>query len=120
MRIVRVELPDESLKTSRVLAGQRGNGYAVIVYFSRPADAFERMALEDELDIEFDDNDPMCAINRNTTLEVLENDIDGINATIDNAIENARVAREAAEEEDARLKELAKKLTRDLRSAAGG
>ncbi|QZA15324.1 hypothetical protein H5U41_11565 [Mycolicibacterium holsaticum DSM 44478 = JCM 12374] len=117
MRIVKVELPDESLKTRRILARRHGNQYPVIVYFSRPADAFERVALEDELDIKFDEDDPMCALHLATTLEMFENEIEGINSSIDNAVANAHTDREAAEKEDARLNALADKLTRDLQSS---
>lgn len=118
MRIVRVELPDASLKTNRWLAGDHGDAYAVIVAFSRAADAFERMALEEELDIKFDDNDPMYAIHYDTTLEVLQNEIEGINESIDNAVANARIDREAAVAEDARLKALAETLTQQMQSQA--
>jgi hypothetical protein len=118
MRIVSVQLPDTSYKTSRVLTGDHGDEYPVIVYFSRAADAFERIALEEELDIKFDDRDPMCAIHYKTTLEVLDKEIDGINESIDNALANAHADREAAAREDERLKALAVTLSQKLRSAA--
>lgn len=118
LRIIRVDLPDESMKSSRLLARQDGNEYPVIVYFSRKPNPFERVALEDELGIRFSDINPMSALYESTTLEMFVNEIEGINSSIDNAVANARAEREAAQKEDARLRELANKLSRELRSAA--
>ena len=62
----------------------------------------------------------MCAIHFDTTLEILENQIVEINSSIDNAVANARVHRETAQREDARLKALADTLTQRLQSAVAG
>jgi glutathione S-transferase len=118
IRIIKLELPDESLKTNRLLARNDSGLYPVIVWFSRPADRFEQMAIEEELDIKFDDDDPMRATHFESKLENFEDEIEGINSSLDNAVANARIDREAAAQEDERLKALAKSLTDKLKSDA--
>ena len=104
LRIARVDLVNGSLKTDRALAGDHSDTYSVMVWFSRPADPFERMAIQEEIDgLVFSDDDPMCAIKTDTTLDAIARELDQIHANIDNAVGNAPTDREDAAREDERL-----------------
>lgn len=107
LRIVRVDLAKDSMKTARELAGDHSDLYPVMVWFSRPTNAFERMAIQEELDdLVFDNDDSMCAVKFNTTLEAIDSELELIHANIDNAVANAHTDRENANREDARLEAL--------------
>jgi hypothetical protein len=113
LRIVRVQLAEESLKSHRVLNDGNPDLYSVIVGLSRPADEYERKELAD-FHIIREDEDGMWALIRATTLENIPDNIDKYNAALDSAVENARETREAAEAEDERLHTLASELNKAL------
>lgn len=117
LRIVRVDLVEGSLRTARELAGDHSGTYPVMVWFSRPTDPFERMAIQEEVDdLVFDGNDPMCAVKFNTTLEAIDSELNLIHASIDNAVANALTDRVDAERDDARLVALRDELNAKLQS----
>lgn len=116
LRIAKVDLVEGSLKTHRALAGNYSGTYPVMVWFSRPTDAFERMAIQEEINgLEFSDDDPMCALKYDTTLDAIATELDVIHASIDSAVANARTDREDATREDDRLIALRDALNGKLR-----
>lgn len=114
LSIVMVELCEGSLKSHRVLNDGNPDLYPVIVGLSRAVDDYERRELSD-FGIIRGDNDRMFALIENVTLEQIRDQIDRYNDVLAAAVERARVTREAAQAEDARLKQLASDLTVELR-----
>lgn len=117
LRIVRIDLLKESLKTYRDL-NKGGNPvpvtYPMLVWLSGVPDAHERINLA-EVGILTTDNDPMQAIIRDTTLEQVRNQMQVWNGRIDMAARNARAQREVAEAEDQRLKALVAEINEELK-----
>ncbi|QSM92997.1 hypothetical protein I3U40_18245 [Mycobacteroides abscessus subsp. abscessus] len=116
LSIVMVELPVDSLKSQRVLNDGNPDLYPVVVGLSRAVDDYERKELSD-FGIIRGDADRMFALIENVTLEQIRDQIDRYNDALAAAVERARISREAAEAEDARLKKLASDLTLELRTA---
>jgi hypothetical protein len=114
-----VRLCDDSLKTTRVLNNGNPDLYLVIVYFSRHADEYERRELAD-FGIIREDDDGMCALIKNTTLEQIRDQLDKYNAALASAVARARETREAAEAEDERLNALTTEINKSLRDARHG
>jgi hypothetical protein len=111
--IVAVELPDDSWKSQRTLSRGNPDLYDVIVYLSRYVDEYERQEL-DAFGIIREEDDRMCALIRDTTLEQIRDRLDEHNEVLKSAVEKARPTRELAVVEDKRLRELLSKLNKDL------
>jgi hypothetical protein len=114
LTIVLVQLCQHSLKTHRVLHDGNPDLYPVIVYFSRPADEYERRELAD-FGITREEDDGMCALIENTTLEQIRDQLDEYNAVLASAVAQARETREAAKTEDERLKALVDEINTTFR-----
>lgn len=111
--IVAVELPDDSWKSQRTLSRANPDLYDVIVYLSRHVDEYERQEL-DAFGIIREEDDRMCALIRETTLEQIRDRLDEHNEVLKSAVEKARATRELSESEDERLRNLAAKLNEEL------
>jgi hypothetical protein len=88
LTIMMVQLFDDSLKTTRVLNNGNPDLYPVIVYFSRHADEYERRELAD-FGIIRENDDGMCALIENTTLEQIRDQLDKYNAALASAVTRA-------------------------------
>jgi hypothetical protein len=119
LTIVLVQLCEDSLKTHRVLHDGNPDLYPVIVYFSRHADEYERRELADFGIIREEDN-RMCALIENTTLEQIRDQLDKYNAALASAVARARETREAAKAEDERLNALTTEINEALKGARHG
>lgn len=115
LRIVMVDLLDESLKSHRVLHDGDPYLYPILVGLSRSVDEYERKELSEYGIVRL--NDRMFARIENVTLEHVRDMIDHYNEVFASAVERARVTREAAQAEDQRLTQLALKLSNQLRTA---
>jgi hypothetical protein len=113
LRIVRVELDVQSLKTYRELNAGHPNLYPVKLGLSRAADGYERIELA-AYDITVGD-DPMTAIILKTTLEHVRDHIGQLNGWLATAARAAQKIREAAEAEDEHLKALVVEINRALK-----
>lgn len=118
LRIISVDLPDESLKSYRMLDGGNPDLYSVIVGFNRPVNAYERLALRD-FGVIGENTDRMWALIENTTLESIADQLDRYHSALDDAVEKAREMREEAEAEDERLRKGRLQLIYRLRRAHG-
>ncbi len=116
LTIVEVKLCGESMKSHRVLNDENPDLYPVVVYFSRPADEYERRELAD-FGIIREDGDGMCAIIWETTLEHVRDQLGKHNAALASAVARARETREAAKVEDDRLTALEAEINVTLRRA---
>lgn len=123
LTIMMVQLCQGSLKTHRVLHGANPDLYPVFVYFSRHVDEYERRELTD-FGIIREEDDGMCALIENTTLEQIRDQLDKYNAALASAVARARetraaaeAVRAAAEAEDERLKALVNAINTTLRDA---
>ena len=119
LTIMMVQLCQDSLKTHRVLHEGNPDLYPVIVYFSRHADEYERRELA-EFGIIREEDDGMCALIENTTLEQIRDQLDKYNAALASAVARARETREAAKVEDERLKALTAEINEALKGARQG
>jgi hypothetical protein len=119
LTIMMVQLCEDSLKTTRVLNNGNPDLYPVIVYFSRHADEYERRELADFGIIREEDN-RMCALIKNTTLEQIRDQLDKYNAALASAVARARQTREAAKAEDERLNALTTEINKSLGDARHG
>jgi hypothetical protein len=90
LRIVGVELGQESMATYRALNDRSSTNYPVIVYLSRPVDEFETRELR-RFNLVIDDDDAMCAPFESTTLESIENNLGYIHADMSERTTPARV-----------------------------
>jgi hypothetical protein len=113
-----VELPDRSLKSYRTLNDGNPDLYEVIVGFSRPVNAYERLALR-EFGVIGGDNDGMWALIKDTTLEAIADQLGEYHSALDSAVENARQMCEEAEAEDERLRKGRLQLIYRLRREHG-
>lgn len=103
LRMISVQLPDESLKSYRTLNDGNPDLYSVIVGFNRPVDAYERLALRG-FGVIGEDDDRHWALIEDTTLEAIADQLDEYHSALDSAVEKARQMREEAEAEDERLR----------------
>ena len=118
LRIIAIELPDEAMKSYRLLNGLNPDLYPVIVGFSRGVDEYERLALKD-FGVTLEDRDNVWALIENTTIEAISDHIDEYNAELDKAVEAARQMRQDAEAEDQRIQDRARTLWNKLREDYG-
>ncbi|MEZ0355450.1 hypothetical protein [Mycobacterium sp. SA01] len=118
LRIISVQLPDEALKSHRTLNDGNPDLYPVIVGFSRPVNAYERLALRDFGVIGENDNHHWALI-EDTTLEAIADQLDEYHSVLDSAVEKARQMREEAEAEDERLRKGTLQLVYRLRQEHG-
>jgi hypothetical protein len=101
----------ESLQTFRELNDGHPTMYPVRVWFSRPLNDYERVALPKLwAGVRFTD-DAMVVILLDTTLERFRDELDELNGRLAIAETHARRTREAAEAEDRRLTQLAADIT---------
>jgi hypothetical protein len=114
LRIVDVELLSESFKTYRALNNIDSIRYPVLLWLSRPVDPFERLEME-RAGILINDDDPMRGLIRETTLEEVRSQMNVLNGALQMAARDGRQARELAEAEDLRLRELATEINVGLR-----
>ena len=116
LRMISVQLPDQALKTYRVLNEGDPDLYPLVVGFNRPVNEYERLALKD-FGVIRGDTDRMWALIENTTLEAIADHLDEYNAELDAAVEAARRMKAEAEAENERLRkgtlQLIYKLRRD-------
>jgi hypothetical protein len=118
LRMISVQLPDEALKTFRVLNEGNPDLYPVIVGFNRPVNEYERLALKD-FGVIRGDTDRLWALIEDTTLEAIADNFDEYNAELDAAVEKARQMKADAEAEDNWLREQTLQLIYKLRRAYG-
>jgi hypothetical protein len=113
LRIIKVDLLNESFKTYRVLNDIKSIRYPVLVLLSRPVDDFERLYVE-QAGILIDDNDAMRGLIQETTLEELRSQLHVLNRKLEMAVRDARQGREPAEAEDQRLIALVEEINAGL------
>jgi hypothetical protein len=113
LKIMRVDLVDESFKTYRDLNGGDPVAYPVLVWLSRHPDNYERIKLA-ELGILTINNNPMQGLIKDTTLEAVRNRMDVLNSKIAVAARDARGQQEAAAAEDERLRALVDQINEGL------
>jgi hypothetical protein len=118
LRMISVQLPDEALKTFRVLNEGNADLYPVIVGFNRPVNEYERLALKD-FGVIRGDTDRNWALIEDTKLEAIADNLDEYNAELDAAVEKARQMKSDAEVEDERLRKQTLQLIYILRRAYG-
>ena len=118
LRMISIRLPEEAMKTYRVLNDGDPDLYPVVVGFSRPVNDYERLELKD-FGVIRGDSDRMWALIKDTTIEAIRDHIDEYNAEIDAAVEKAHQRRQDAEAEDERIKAEAGKLLHKLRRDYG-
>lgn len=106
LRIIGVNLPDQSLRTHRELTNGHATLYDVEVNLSRSVDEYERRSLAEEANVVVGADDRMLGVMTNTTLEEIRDNIDAIQDNIANAITNAQAYRDEALAEDERLRQL--------------
>src|ERR1700741_2276236 len=103
LKILRVELLDESYKAYRLENGGDPSYFPVRVWFSRRLDVYERLEFANHgLEVEFSDTDPMQAIIF-TTADFLGSVIDNISRELPTVVEDARRLGAAAKHEDEHL-----------------
>ena len=115
-KIIQVELVKESFKRYRALHGDNTGRYPVKVTLSRPVDPYERMVLRG-VGIVVDDSDPIMAIIYDTSLDHVGTGMPALIGKIATAVGRARMAREAAEQEDSRLTALEERINNELKPA---
>jgi hypothetical protein len=81
-----------------------------------PVDPYERMVLRG-VGIVVDDSDPIMAIIYDTSLDHVGTGMPALTGKIATAVGRARMAREAAEQEDSRLTALAERINNELKPA---
>jgi hypothetical protein len=118
LRIIAIELPEEAMKTYRVLNAGNPDLYPVIVGLSRPVNEYERLALKD-FGVIRGDTERRWALIEDTTIEAIRDSINEYNEELDAAVETARQTREEAEAEDERIKVQARELMQKLRRDYG-
>lgn len=118
LRIISLQLPDAALKSHRTLNGGNPDLYPVIVGFTRPVNAYERLALM-EFGVIGEDGDRNWALIEDTKLEAIADQLDEYHSALDTAVARARQMREEAEAEDERLRKGTLQLIYRLRRAHG-
>lgn len=118
LRMISIRLPEQAMKTYRVLNDANPDLYPVVVGFSRPVNEYERLALKD-FGVIRGDSDRLWALIEDTTIEAIHDHIDEYNAELDAAVQKARQLRQDAEAEDERIKSEAGKLLYKLRRDYG-
>jgi hypothetical protein len=99
LKILKVELLEESSKKYRIEHGGRPDQFPVTVWFSRRLNPYERVELANHgLEVQVSDHDPMQAIVV-TTSKFFRLAIDTLNAGLPAVAEDVRQARAAAEGE---------------------
>lgn len=117
LRIVKVELTPQSMKSWREIHEQHPIFYPVLLRLSRQLDDFERHAmtlLEPTLII---GNDQATILLAETTLEAAHEQIPGFTERINSAAAQGRQARDAALEEDAQMFAVEAELNDKLRNS---
>jgi hypothetical protein len=102
LRIVRVELTEQSRKVWRDLNNDHPLQYPVLLWLSRSLDDFERLSVKTWAGMTVG-IDAMTVLLTNTTLEAVRDQLGALNGKIANAATRGRQMRDAAFAEDDRL-----------------
>jgi hypothetical protein len=114
-KIVRVELPVQSLQTYRELFDGHAALYIVFLWLSAPIDDYVRFYLTKfQIGLEFDNEQPTKVIMRNTTLERVRQQMPALNKSLEVSAQEGRRLKEAAEAEDERLTTLVDEINAEL------
>jgi hypothetical protein len=114
LKILRVELVQESYKTVRVAHGQHPVNFPAIVCFTRPLNAFERVELANHgLVLQVSDDDPMRALVE-VSPDHFVDQIDTINAELPAVAAAAQKAWEAAQAEDEHIAALVQRINLNI------
>lgn len=110
LKILKVDLVEESLKTHRVAHGQNPVNFPVIVWFTRPLNDFEKVErVNHGLKMQVDENDLMQALVEVSPTHFARQ-IDTINAELPVVAADAQKAWEAATAEDEHIAALVQQI----------
>jgi hypothetical protein len=114
LKILKVELVQESYKTHRLARGQDPRNFPVVVWFTRPLNAFERVELVNHgLELQVVDSDPMQALVE-VNPEYFVRQIDTLNAELPTVAADAQKAWEAAQAEDEHIAALVQRINLNI------
>jgi hypothetical protein len=114
LKILKVELVQQSYKTHRVAHGRHPVNFPVIVWFSRPLNAFERVELvKHGLELQVADSDPAQALVE-VSPDHFVGQIDTINAELPAVAADAQKAWEAAQAEDEHIAALVQRINLNI------
>jgi hypothetical protein len=117
LKIVRLELTPQSMKSWRDLNERHPIFYPVLVRLSRPLDDYERYAIKKFEPNTFvvAQNDPhLLLMSDETTLEVVRERIPDLTERINRAVRLGQEPRQAAMDEDSRLLNLEQEINDEL------
>lgn len=114
LKILKVELVQQSYKTHRVAKGQDPEKFPVMVWFTRPLNTFELVELANHgLQLQVNDGDPMRALTE-VSPEYFVRQIDTLNAELPAVAADAQKAWEAAQAEDEHIAALVQRINLNL------
>ncbi len=113
LKILKVDLVEASYKTHRLANGQDPKSFPVIIWFTRPLTAFERIETVNQgLEMQFGDH-PMQALIE-VTPEWFIRQIETINAELPGVASDAQEAWEAAQAEDEHIASLVQQINLNI------
>jgi hypothetical protein len=114
LKILKVELVEQSYKTHRVTHGQHPENFPVLVWFTRPLNAFERAEIANHgLKLQVHEDDPQRALAEVSPTHFVRQ-IDTINAELPAVEADAQKAREAAQAEDEHIAALVQRINLNI------
>jgi hypothetical protein len=114
LKILKVELVEQSYKTHRVARGRHPDKFPVLVVFTRPLNVFERVELVNHgLELQVNDGDPMRALVE-ASPEYFVRQIDALNAELPAVAADAQKSWEAAQAEDEHIVALVQRINLNI------